>query len=71
MNARAPRQIGPDPRQQNAGNNNDQRVKEVQRTVHAARGINHQRDHHQVGDDLQQRLDAAFFPERQQEQVED
>jgi hypothetical protein len=56
-------QVSPDSRQQDAGNDDDQRIEKVQRAVDAAGGIHHQRDHHQVGNDLQQRLDAAFFPE--------
>ncbi len=36
-----PGQVGPHPRQQNAGHDNDQRIKEVQRTIHTAGGINH------------------------------
>ncbi len=69
MKASAAVRVGPGPRQQNAGHDDDQRIEKVEGAVDAAGGVNHQGDQGQIGKHLQQRLDAVFLPEGQQQEV--
>src|ERR1700728_2536016 len=64
-------QMGPHPGKQNAGNNDDQRVEEIQRTIPTSRLMHNQADQDQVGQNLQGRLQPMFLPEGQQQHVED
>ena len=59
-------EISPGPRQQHAGDNDDQGVEEIQRTVDAAGYVDDQRDHGQIGEHLQHGLQAVFVPDRNQ-----
>ncbi len=63
------RQVGPRPGQQDAGDDDHQRIEEVQRAVDAAGDIDQQRNQGEVGQHLDERLDAMLFPEREQEKV--
>ena len=59
-------QISPGPRQQHAGDNDDQGVEKIQRAVDAAGDMDDQRDHGQIGEHLQNGLQAVFAPDRNQ-----
>ena len=56
--------------QQHRGDDNDERIEEIQRAVYAAGCVNHERDQRQIRKHLEQRLNSVLFPERKQYQVE-
>ena len=60
----------PHAREQNAGDNDDQRVKKIQRTVPASGFMHDQTDQNQVREYLQGCLQAVFMPQGEQEDVE-
>ena len=59
-------QISPGPRQQHASDHDDQGVEEIERAVDAAGDMDDQRDHGQIGEHLQNGLQAVFAPDRNQ-----
>ena len=63
-------QVCPCSRQQNAGNNDDQWIKEIQRAVDPAGYMDNQRDHGQIGKYLQESLHPILTPHREQQNVE-
>ena len=63
-------QVRPHSRQEHAGHNDDQRIKEIQRTVPAPGFMHDQADENQIGENLQRGLQPVFLPEREQEHVE-
>ena len=62
-------QLRPHPRQQHAGNNNDERIEEVERAVPASGLVNDEADQNQVGQNLQRGLQSVLAPKRKQEHV--
>jgi hypothetical protein len=54
-------QVSPGPRQQHAGDHDDQGVEEIQRAVDAAGEVDDQRDHGQIGEHLQNGLQRCSF----------
>src|SRR5258708_5838470 len=62
-------QVRPNPGQQHAGNNNDQRIEEVQRTVPSSGLVNDQTDQNQISEDLQRSLQPVLLPEGQKQYV--
>src|SRR6476660_5009546 len=64
------RQIGPVSRQQNAGNNNHQRIEEVEEGIDAAGHIHYGGGEGQIGEDLNHCLELVFPPQRVQDDEE-
>ena len=62
--------LRPHARQQHAGDNDDQRIKKVQRTVPAAGFVDDEADQDQIGKNLQRSLQPVLLPEGEQEHVE-
>src|ERR1700722_5756520 len=60
-------EVSPDPWQKHAGDDDDQGVEKVQRTVDASGDMDHERDHGQIGEHLEDRLQAMLVPDRYQE----
>src|SRR5207245_11378831 len=56
--------------QQHRGDDNDERIEEIQRAVYAAGCVNHERDQRQIRKHLEQRLNSVLFPEGKKYQVE-
>src|ERR1019366_4660772 len=61
-------QICPGPWQQHGGDHEDQRVEKIQRAFDTARQVDDQCHHGQIGEHLQQPLQAMFGPDRNQKQ---
>src|SRR5208283_1276754 len=59
-------EISPGSRQEHASDNDDQGVEKIQRAVDAAGDMNHQRDHGQIGEHLENGLEAVLAPDRNQ-----
>src|SRR3984893_7369889 len=62
-------QMRPYSRQQDAGNDNDQGIKKIQRTIPASGLVHHQADQGKVGENLQCRLEPVLLPEGKQQDV--
>ena len=60
-------EISPGSGQEHARDHDDQGVEKIQRTVDAAGDMDDQGNHGQIGEDLQDGLEAVFVPDRNQE----
>ena len=63
-------QLGPHPRQHDAGHDDDQGIEEVERTVPSSGFMDDQADQNQVGKKLQRGLQPVFLPQGKQEHEE-
>src|SRR6185312_15989062 len=64
-------QIGPVSRQQNAGNDDGQRIEKVEKSIDAAGDIDQRRDKRQVSKNLDNGLVLGLLPERDQKHEEE
>src|ERR1700684_1743713 len=63
-------QMRPHPRQQHAGDNNNQGIKEVERTVPSSSFVDDKTNQNQIGQNLQRGLQPVLLPQGEQKHVE-
>src|SRR5579859_3500909 len=62
-------QLRPDARQQDAGNNDYQRIEKVERAVPTASFMNDHADQNEIGENLERGLETMLLPDGKQQHV--